>query len=90
MQKSGIGTIGEISSFGSDLDPCLKASHKGMRIVFFNEILGTNENQVEDKKQEFLKRFENSLKFKNDFLSRQFRFILLIQLILVWLILLLI
>ncbi|EHO5619936.1 metal-dependent hydrolase [Campylobacter jejuni] len=67
MQKSGIGTIGEISSFGSDLDPCLKASHKGMRIVFFNEILGTNENQVEDKKQEFLKRFENSLKFKNDF-----------------------
>lgn len=38
-----------------------------MRIVFFNEILGTNENQVEDKKQEFLKRFENSLKFKNDF-----------------------
>ncbi|EOI8474940.1 aminofutalosine deaminase family hydrolase [Campylobacter jejuni] len=67
MQKSGIGTIGEISSFGSDLDPCLKASQKGMRIVFFNEILGTNENQVEDKKQEFLKRFENSLKFKNDF-----------------------
>ncbi len=54
MQKSGIGTIGEISSFGSDLDPCLKASHKGMRIVFFNnEILGTNENQVEDKKQNF-------------------------------------
>lgn len=53
MQKSGIGTIGEISSFGSDLDPCLKASHKGMRIVFFNEILGTNENQVEDKNKNF-------------------------------------
>lgn len=67
MQRSGIGTLGEISSFGSDLNPCFKASQKGMRIVFFNEILGTNENQIEDKKQEFLKRFENSLKIKNDF-----------------------
>nr|WP_227656222.1 metal-dependent hydrolase [Campylobacter bilis] len=67
MQKSGIGTIGEISSFGSDLSPCVKASENGMRVVFFNEILGTNETQIEEKKQEFLKRLQDSLNFKNDF-----------------------
>lgn len=67
MQKSGIGTIGEISSFGSDLNPCVKASQNGMRVIFFNEILGINEAQIQDKKQEFLTRFENSLKFKDEF-----------------------
>lgn len=67
MQRSGTGTIGEISSFGSDLNACFKASKNGMRIVFFNEILGTNESQIEEKKAEFLKRFEKSLEAKNDF-----------------------
>lgn len=67
MQRSGTATIGEISSFGNDLKACFKASKKGMRIVFFNEILGTNESQIEEKKAEFLKRFEKSLKIKNDF-----------------------
>ncbi|TKX33017.1 aminofutalosine deaminase family hydrolase [Campylobacter aviculae] len=67
MQKSGVGTIGEISSFGSDLQACLKASENGMRVVFFNEILGTNEKQIEEKKAEFLQRFENSLKYKSEF-----------------------
>nr|WP_227655867.1 aminofutalosine deaminase family hydrolase [Campylobacter hepaticus] len=67
MQKSGIATIGEISSFGSDLAPCLKAAQNGMRIIFFNEILGLNEAQIQEKKQEFLQRFENSLQFKNEF-----------------------
>ncbi|MCH3853378.1 amidohydrolase family protein, partial [Campylobacter jejuni] len=67
MQKSGIGTIGEISSFGSDLNPCVRASQNGMRVVFFNEILGINEAQIQDKKQEFLTRFEKSLKFKDEF-----------------------
>lgn len=59
MQKSGTGTIGEISSFGSDLIPCVKSS---MRIVFFNEILGQN---TKIKKKEFLKRFNLSLSYKN-------------------------
>ncbi|TKX31583.1 aminofutalosine deaminase family hydrolase [Campylobacter estrildidarum] len=67
MQRSGVGTIGEISSFGSDLTSCLKASENGMRVIFFNEILGTNEEQIEEKKAEFLQRFENSLKYKSEF-----------------------
>lgn len=58
MQSSGTGTIGEISSFGSDLKACVKSS---ARIVFFNEILGAN--AAEAKKADFLKRLENSQKF---------------------------
>ena len=67
IQRSGVGTIGEISSFGSDFNACLKASENGIRFVYFNEILGTNENQIEEKKVEFLQRFENSLKYKSEF-----------------------
>ncbi|MCW1360679.1 metal-dependent hydrolase [Campylobacter sp. US33a] len=67
MQKSGTGTIGEISSFGSDLSACIKASKNGMRVVFFNEILGTNEAQIEEKKVEFLKRFEKAMQVKSEF-----------------------
>lgn len=63
MQKTGTATIGEISSFGSDLKPCVKHS---MRVIFFNELLGTNESQNAEKKQEFLKRFQQSLEFKNE------------------------
>ncbi|TQR56893.1 aminofutalosine deaminase family hydrolase [Campylobacter troglodytis] len=63
MQRSGIGTIGEISSFGSDLDACVKSS---ARIVFFNELLGVNEEQNSAKKAEFLQRFNKSKEFKND------------------------
>ena len=64
--KTGTGTIGEISSFASDLKPCLKASENGMRVIFFNEILGTNEELLEQKKAEFLAKFQNSLKHKNE------------------------
>ncbi len=67
MQKSGTATLGEISSFGSDLSSCFQASQNGMRIVFFNEILGANESQIDEKKAEFLKRFEKSLELKSEF-----------------------
>lgn len=63
MQKTGTATIGEISSFGSDLKPCAKHS---MRVIFFNELLGINESQNAEKKQEFLKRFEKAMAYKDD------------------------
>ncbi|TQR29357.1 metal-dependent hydrolase [Campylobacter sp. MIT 99-7217] len=63
MQKSGTATIGEISSFGSDLSACVKSS---MRVIFFNEILGVSKENSEEKKLEFMKRFNESLKFKNE------------------------
>ncbi|EIY6495029.1 aminofutalosine deaminase family hydrolase [Campylobacter lari] len=62
MLKSGTATIGEISSFGSDLTPCLNSQ---ARVIFFNEILGSNEAFLQEKQTEFLKRYETSLKFKN-------------------------
>lgn len=63
MQKSGTATIGEISSFGSDLQACVQSS---MRVVFFNEILGANEEFLEAKKSEFMQRFKASLKHKSE------------------------
>lgn len=62
MLKSGTGTVGEISSFGSDLKACVQSP---MRVVFFNELLGVNEAFNEEKKSEFLSRFEQSKKFKS-------------------------
>ncbi|AJD01132.1 metallo-dependent hydrolase, subgroup D [Campylobacter lari] len=61
MLKSGTATIGEISSFGSDLSPCINSQ---ARVVFFNEILGSNENFIQAKKEEFLTRYEKSMRFK--------------------------
>ncbi|MCW0204930.1 aminofutalosine deaminase family hydrolase [Campylobacter lari] len=62
MLKSGTTTIGEISSFGSDLNPCVNSQ---ARVIYFNEILGSNEAFLQEKQNEFLKRYETSLKFKN-------------------------
>ncbi|MCR6587642.1 aminofutalosine deaminase family hydrolase [Campylobacter insulaenigrae] len=62
MLKSGTATIGEISSFGSDLNPCIRSQ---ARIIFFNEILGSNENFITEKKEDFLQRYEKSLMQKN-------------------------
>ncbi|WP_139470462.1 metal-dependent hydrolase [Campylobacter armoricus] len=62
MLKSGTATIGEISSFGSDLKPCANSQ---ARIVFFNEILGSNETFLKEKEKDFLQRYNASLKFKN-------------------------
>lgn len=63
MQESGTGTIGEISSFGSDLKACVKSS---ARIIFFNEILGVNKDLNESKKEDFLKRFHKSKEYENE------------------------
>lgn len=53
MQRSGIATIGEISSFGGELEAC---SSSKARIIFFNELLGRLPNK------ELLKGFENRFK----------------------------
>ncbi|EGK8127049.1 metal-dependent hydrolase [Campylobacter lari] len=61
MLKSGTATIGEISSFGGDLIPCVNSQ---ARVIFFNEILGSNENFIQAKKEEFLTRYKKSMSFK--------------------------
>ena len=63
MQKSGVGTIGEISSFGAEAEICAKS---GARFVFFNEVLGANEGVCEANFANFKNRFKRSCEFKSD------------------------
>ncbi|EDO9795157.1 metal-dependent hydrolase [Campylobacter fetus] len=63
MLKSGISTIGEISSFGNEAEIC---ADSGARFIFFNEILGSNSENLSDNWDKFIIKFNNSLKFKSD------------------------
>lgn len=57
MLKSGVGCVGEYSSFGLDLE-LLAASP--LRARFYCEILGTNENFLENSWANFLNRFKQA------------------------------
>ena len=62
MQRSGVASFGAVSSFGGDLDACANC---GGRVVFFNEILGTNEAALEQSLANFTARFKASQKRKS-------------------------
>ena len=57
MMRSGVGTIGEISSFGGEAEACAQS---GMRTVFFNEILGASKDAAAENILKFKQRFERS------------------------------
>ncbi len=57
MMRSGVGTIGEISSFGGEAESCAKS---GIRTVFFNEILGASKDATAENILKFKQRFERS------------------------------
>ena len=63
MKKSGICAFGEISSSGDDLK-YLKNSP--LKVVYFNEIIGTNPAIVDAMYNDFLNRLNESLKFQNE------------------------
>ncbi len=63
MLKSGTGAFGEISSKGDDLDICVKTPQK---VVFFNEVLGSQPSVVDALYQDFLNRLNESKKYSND------------------------
>jgi len=63
MKKSGVCAFGEISSTGEDLK---YLKHSPLKVVFFNEILGTNPAVVDVLYQDFLKRMEESLALENE------------------------
>ncbi len=63
MMFSGVTSFGAISSFGDDLEICFETPQK---VVFFNEILGSNIEFKDDICQNFNKRIQKSLKFAND------------------------
>ncbi len=62
MQQNGIGTIGAISSQGFDLQPLVQSS---LRVVYFNEIIGSSEENQNFIYKNFLQRIEDSLKYQS-------------------------
>ncbi|WP_297914592.1 metal-dependent hydrolase [uncultured Campylobacter sp.] len=60
MMRSGVGTIGEISSFGGEAEACAQS---GIRTVFFNEILGASKDAAAENISKFKERFERSKAF---------------------------
>ena len=63
MLHSGVTAFGAISSFGDDLLSCFKAHQK---VVYFNEILGSNPNAFDEISKEFYKKFQNSCEYQNE------------------------
>ena len=57
MMRSGVGTIGEISSFGGEAEVCAQS---GIRTVFFNEILGASKDAAAENILKFKQRFERA------------------------------
>ncbi len=63
MKKSGVCAFGEISSSGTDLK---YLKHSPLKIVHFNEIIGTNPAIVDAIYQDFINRLKESLSLQND------------------------
>lgn len=63
MMRSGISTIGEISSFGTEMEVC---ANSPLRVVFFNEILGASKDVVTQNWEKFKNRFKRSDELKSD------------------------
>ena len=63
MKKSGVCAFGEISSSGNDLK---YLKHSPLKVVYFNEIIGTNPAIVDVMYQDFLNRFNESKKIENE------------------------
>lgn len=61
--QSGTASIGAISSFGLDLKAL---ANSPLRVIYFNEIIGSNENLKEQNWAFFLDRFNKSSKYKSE------------------------
>ncbi len=57
MLRSGITTFGAISSFGTELEVCEQAAQ---RVVFFNELIGSNAQYADMLYNDFLERVKAS------------------------------
>jgi len=57
MLQSGVTTFGAISSFGAELNVC---SQIEQRVIFFNEIIGSNPGAVDALFSDFKKRIQES------------------------------
>ncbi|MDD3500062.1 metal-dependent hydrolase [Sulfurovum sp.] len=57
MLHSGVTTFGAISSFGAELEACMEAPQ---RVVFFNELIGSNAAYADTLYNDFLERIKAS------------------------------
>ena len=57
MQKTGTTTIGAISSYSYDLEPCVKSP---INTVFFNEVIGSKPDMVDTLFTDFKARLKSS------------------------------
>ncbi|NPA27877.1 MAG: metal-dependent hydrolase [Epsilonproteobacteria bacterium] len=62
MLKSGVTTFGAISSFGADLKACAEAKQ---RVIFFNEVIGSNPAMVDALFSDFKIRLQESMEYKS-------------------------
>jgi cytosine/adenosine deaminase-related metal-dependent hydrolase len=63
MKKSGVVAFGEISSTGLDLEQIKDCE---LKVVYFNEIIGSNPAAVDALYQDFKSRLKESEKYKSD------------------------
>ena len=63
IKKSGTTAIGAISSYGEDLEACFIS---GLKVQFFNEVIGSNAATADVMYASFLERFHRSKKLEND------------------------
>lgn len=63
MKKSGVAGIGEISSFFGEIDECLNSD---LRVVFFAEILGANDENFNQNIAKFNEKFEKISLLQNE------------------------
>ncbi len=63
MLESGTVAFGAVSSFGADMISCFETPQ---RVVYFNEILGSNPDFLDENIKNFEKRLQKSLELAND------------------------
>jgi len=63
MLESGVLIFGAVSSFGDDMEVCFEAPQ---RVVYFNEVLGSNPDMIEENRLDFDKRVQKSFKYANE------------------------
>ncbi|WP_281951319.1 aminofutalosine deaminase family hydrolase [Nitrosophilus kaiyonis] len=63
MLKSGITSFGAVSSYGYDMNVCSQAPQ---RVVYFNEIIGSNPAAADVLYNDFIQRVKESIKLKDE------------------------
>ncbi len=63
MAQSGVTTVGAISSFGADMQVCKEARQ---RVIYFNEVIGSNPVTVDALFGDFKHRLEESIALADD------------------------